>query len=174
MSDHDTCTTNAPRRMPLTGHFFRPSHAVALPFSFLCTEKFEPVACRQSPEYQRLHSGLPLSFLRLNDKCIGRALCGALALLKRAPRLADVCWSFLRRTAMPNHDQIFLDAKERLLRLREVRARTGLSTTTIYVRMKQGEFPRSVDIGGTRVAWRETQVDAWIQARIDASAETEA
>jgi len=63
----------------------------------------------------------------------------------------------------------FLDAKERLLRRREVEARTGMACTTIYVRMKAGLFPRPVDIGGGRVAWRETEVDAWIQARIDAA-----
>ncbi|MPW04854.1 AlpA family phage regulatory protein [Paraburkholderia sp. CNPSo 3155] len=55
---------------------------------------------------------------------------------------------------------------ERLVRLPEVRARTGLKTTTIYRRMNEGTFPRPVPIGGSRVAWLESQVDAWIAARI--------
>jgi prophage regulatory protein len=73
---------------------------------------------------------------------------------------------------MAAQNQTFLDAKERLLRLREVKARTGLGTTTVYRRMAEGTFPRPVDIGGGRVAWRESQIDAWISMRIEA-AETE-
>jgi prophage regulatory protein len=70
---------------------------------------------------------------------------------------------------MSAQNRTFLDARERLLRLPEVRARTGMGTTTVYRRMAEGTFPKPVDIGGGRVAWRESLVDAWIQARIDAA-----
>lgn len=70
---------------------------------------------------------------------------------------------------MVTQNRTFLDAKERLLRLPEVRARTGMGTTTVYRRMTEGTFPRPVEIGGGRVAWPETQIDAWIAAQIAAS-----
>ncbi|MBI5137152.1 MAG: AlpA family phage regulatory protein [Nitrospirae bacterium] len=40
----------------------------------------------------------------------------------------------------------------RLLRIREVAARTGLSRSTVYVRVAAGDFPAPVAIGGCRVA----------------------
>ncbi|MBI5136849.1 MAG: AlpA family transcriptional regulator [Nitrospirae bacterium] len=53
----------------------------------------------------------------------------------------------------------------RLLRLREVVARTGLSRSTVYVRVTAGDFPAPVAIGGCRVAWREDEVNDWIASR---------
>ncbi|TDV04709.1 helix-turn-helix transcriptional regulator [Paraburkholderia caballeronis] len=56
-------------------------------------------------------------------------------------------------------------AKERLIRLREVRARVSLGASTVYRYLAAGKFPRPVDIGGGRVAWLESEVDAWIESR---------
>lgn len=56
----------------------------------------------------------------------------------------------------------------RLLRRREVEARTGLSRSGIYARMAEGTFPATVDLGGRSVAWLENEVDAWVQTRIAA------
>ena len=53
----------------------------------------------------------------------------------------------------------------RLLRLREVIHRCGLGKTAIYTRIRAGELPQPVPLGGV-VAWVETEVDAWIEARI--------
>lgn len=64
-------------------------------------------------------------------------------------------------------DYRVLDGRgERLIRLPEVRSRTGKGTTTIYREMAAGTFPHPVPIGGGRVAWIESQIDAWIAARI--------
>ena len=57
----------------------------------------------------------------------------------------------------------------RFLRLPEVLARTGLSRSTIYVRLDEGRFPRPVSLGGRAVGWIEAEVDDWIRARIVAS-----
>ena len=38
----------------------------------------------------------------------------------------------------------------RVLRLREVRARTGQATSTIYAAMASGKFPRPIPLGETR------------------------
>lgn len=57
----------------------------------------------------------------------------------------------------------------RLLHLKEVLNRTSLSRSHVYRLMGLGEFPRSVALGA-RVAWVESQVEEWIQARIEESA----
>jgi prophage regulatory protein len=56
----------------------------------------------------------------------------------------------------------------RLLRRREVEARTGLSRSSIYARMAAGTFPLAVDLGGRAVAWMENEVETWVLARIAA------
>ena len=48
-----------------------------------------------------------------------------------------------------------------IIRLREVMRRTGLSRSTIYRRVSNGEFPNKVDLGGTTVGWLE-DVDEYI------------
>jgi prophage regulatory protein len=55
---------------------------------------------------------------------------------------------------------------ERFLRFREVASRTCLSKTEIYRRIAAGTFPTNVKIGARAVAWRETEVDAWIHALV--------
>ena len=57
----------------------------------------------------------------------------------------------------------------RFLRLPEVLARTGLSRSTIYVRLDQGRFPRPVSLGARAVGWIESEVAEWMRARIAAS-----
>ena len=54
----------------------------------------------------------------------------------------------------------------RILRLPEVLARTGLSRSTIYLRIEQGRFPRPVPLGGRAVGWIESEIDEWIRERI--------
>ncbi|WP_321959634.1 helix-turn-helix transcriptional regulator [Paraburkholderia tropica] len=62
----------------------------------------------------------------------------------------------------------YAGVKERLIRLREVRARVSLGASTVYRYLAAGKFPRPVDLGGGRVAWRESEVDAWIANRPEA------
>ena len=57
-------------------------------------------------------------------------------------------------------------APGRFLRLPEVMARTGLSRSTIYVRLEQGRFPRPVSLGGRAVGWIESEIDEWMSNRI--------
>jgi len=59
----------------------------------------------------------------------------------------------------------------RLLRRKTVEARTGLARSTLYQMMQTGLFPKPVRIGGRAVAWPETEVDAWIEARLAERAE---
>ena len=54
----------------------------------------------------------------------------------------------------------------RFLRLPDVLERTGLSRSTIYVRLAEGCFPRPVPLGGRAVGWIEAEVDEWVRERI--------
>ena len=56
----------------------------------------------------------------------------------------------------------------RFLRLSEVRNRVGYGRATIYRLMAAGEFPRSYSLGARAVAWLESEIDAWIEARVKA------
>jgi len=56
-----------------------------------------------------------------------------------------------------------------ILRLPTVKARTGLSRSTIYLRVSDGSFPRPVSLGARAVGWIESDVDEWISCRIQQS-----
>ena len=67
--------------------------------------------------------------------------------------------------------------KLRFIRLPEVLTRTGYGRTTIYRKMEDGSFPRSVKLSGPledsnafdcrAVAWIEDEVEQWIESRIE-------
>ncbi|MGF7243386.1 prophage regulatory protein [Pseudomonas oryzihabitans] len=54
----------------------------------------------------------------------------------------------------------------RLLRRREVELKTGKSRASIYADIRAGTFPEPVCIGRNSVAWVETELEAWISARL--------
>ena len=56
-----------------------------------------------------------------------------------------------------------------ILRLPNVKARTGLSRSTIYLRISQGKFPAPVSLGSRAVGWIEAEINDWLQSQIDAS-----
>jgi prophage regulatory protein len=56
-----------------------------------------------------------------------------------------------------------------ILRLPAVKTRTGLSRSTIYLRVSQGTFPRPVSLGGRAVGWVEEEIQSWLAERIAAS-----
>jgi prophage regulatory protein len=56
-----------------------------------------------------------------------------------------------------------------ILRLPAVKASTGLSRSTIYLRVSQGTFPRPVHLGGRAVGWVEEEIQSWLAERIAAS-----
>jgi len=60
----------------------------------------------------------------------------------------------------------------RLIRRPEVEKRTGLPRTSLYDKIRNKEFPAPVSLGASSVAWIESEVNDWIQARIDASRTT--
>ncbi len=56
-----------------------------------------------------------------------------------------------------------------VLRLPAVKVRTGLSRSSIYLRMSKGEFPVPISLGGRSVGWLEQDIDEWIVERIELS-----
>jgi prophage regulatory protein len=51
-----------------------------------------------------------------------------------------------------------------ILRLPKVKSLTGLSRSTIYLRICQGTFPQPVSLGDRAVGWREEEIDQWLLA----------
>jgi prophage regulatory protein len=62
-----------------------------------------------------------------------------------------------------------VNTSARLLRLPEVRERTGLPTSTLYALMDSGEFPRPIKLSARSVAWDESLVTGWIAQKLAAS-----
>jgi len=57
---------------------------------------------------------------------------------------------------------------DRFLTSRDVAQRVGLSKTEIYRRISDGTFPKQVPLGTHRIAFVESEIDAWIAARLAA------
>ncbi len=53
-----------------------------------------------------------------------------------------------------------------ILRLPQVRQRTGLSRSGIYLAMAQGHFPKPISLGAKAVGWIESEIEDWIERRI--------
>ena len=59
-------------------------------------------------------------------------------------------------------------ANQTIIRLAETLRRTGLSRSTLYDLQTAGDFPKSIKLPrhGSAVGWLESEVNAWIEARI--------
>lgn len=51
---------------------------------------------------------------------------------------------------------------ERIIRIKTVLARTGLSRSTLYRKIAEGTFPRQVPISVNGAGWHESAVNRWI------------
>ena len=54
---------------------------------------------------------------------------------------------------------------DKLHRRHAVEEMTALSRSTIYAMMDEGTFPRPVRIGKRAVAWRDSDLRAWLASR---------
>jgi prophage regulatory protein len=66
----------------------------------------------------------------------------------------------------------------RILRRKQVEARTGLSRSSIYAKLRRNPkrptdydptFPTQVSVGAKAVGWIESELDAWLIAQINKS-----
>jgi prophage regulatory protein len=53
-----------------------------------------------------------------------------------------------------------------ILRRKQIEARTGFARSTIYLYIKEGIFPKPVQLGSRAVGWLESEVSEWIAERV--------
>lgn len=51
---------------------------------------------------------------------------------------------------------------DRIVRLKTVLARTGLSRSTLYRKIAEGTFPAQIKISVHGAGWRESSINTWI------------
>lgn len=65
-------------------------------------------------------------------------------------------------------------ATQQFYRLPQLKALLGVSSSTIWSWAKQGNFPKPIKLSANVTAWKASDVEAWVQARIEASQGKEA
>lgn len=63
---------------------------------------------------------------------------------------------------------------DRILRFPEVKARVGLCRSHIHNLVSQGKFPAPIKLGARASGWIESEIDQFIQSRIEESRKGEA
>lgn len=53
---------------------------------------------------------------------------------------------------------------DRFLKLEEVKLKTRKSKSAIYREIAEGTFPAPVRVGKRAIAWRQSTIDAWMEA----------
>lgn len=55
-------------------------------------------------------------------------------------------------------------SQDALLRIKDVRAITGISTSLIYKLIMKNQFPRQIHPLGSRMStWRKSEIESWIE-----------
>ena len=57
----------------------------------------------------------------------------------------------------------------KIIRLPAVKDQTGISRSSIYLRMSKGEFPQSISLGDRAIGWLEADIEQWLEDKITAS-----
>ena len=50
----------------------------------------------------------------------------------------------------------------KIIKLREVMAMTALSRSSIYAFVREGAFPKPIQLGARAVGWKENEILEWI------------
>jgi prophage regulatory protein len=53
----------------------------------------------------------------------------------------------------------------KVIRMEKVIEKTGLSRSTIYLKMDKQEFPQPFPLGPNSIGWYEDEIDGWISGR---------
>ena len=56
--------------------------------------------------------------------------------------------------------------KHKVLRRPGVEDKVNVSRSTMYSMIKEGKFPRPIKLGPRSVGWLESEIDAWLEGRI--------
>ncbi len=54
----------------------------------------------------------------------------------------------------------------KILRFPIVIEKTGLSRSTIYLKVSKGDFPKPISLGPNSVGWLEAEIDKWINSKV--------
>ncbi len=54
-------------------------------------------------------------------------------------------------------------APDRIVRMKTVLARTGLSRSTIYRKIAEGTFPPRIKISVNGAGWKESDINRWVE-----------
>ena len=54
---------------------------------------------------------------------------------------------------------------DRIMRMKELTTLIGLSRPTLYEMMRDGIFPRPIQLGRRAVGWRESVINEWLETR---------
>lgn len=57
-------------------------------------------------------------------------------------------------------------SKTRIIRLPEVMNLVGLKKTTIYMKIREGSFPKPIKLGARATGWEENVIQEWINQQI--------
>lgn len=55
--------------------------------------------------------------------------------------------------------------QEQLIRLATVLSLTGLPKSSLYHQIKNGSFPKPVKLSERSVAWKVSEIEAWVESR---------
>jgi prophage regulatory protein len=69
---------------------------------------------------------------------------------------------FSSRQKQPAGGSAAMREPERIIRLRTVLSRTGLSRSTIYRKIAEGTFPPQIKISVNGSGWHESDINRWI------------
>jgi prophage regulatory protein len=108
--------------------------------------------------------GAGKQFLKQIETEKRKALTGAFLFLY-LPNHAGTFRFLLRITDMVSQVKTALC----ILRRNQVQARTGLSRSTIYLRIAEGSFPKPVSLGARAVGWLESDIEQWLTSRVEES-----
>jgi prophage regulatory protein len=56
----------------------------------------------------------------------------------------------------------------KMLRINQVMTITAMSKTTIYRWINANQFPKPINLSSKSVAWLESDINDWIQSKIEA------
>lgn len=59
----------------------------------------------------------------------------------------------------------------RILRLPDVKEKCSISRSSIYQGMADGTFPQSIPLGTRMVGWSQSEIDEWIESKLNARSE---
>jgi prophage regulatory protein len=57
---------------------------------------------------------------------------------------------------------------KRVLKVKEVAEEVGVSVPQVYKLASLGRFPKPIKLGERGSGWLTTEIDAWLQSRVDA------